>query len=49
MANQFQVDKSEEFNERMTLINEVSSDKYLEQHRRNQECRNQLETIYSEK
>ena len=42
MANQFQVDKSQEFNQRMTLINEVSSDKYLEQHRRQMEEQNLL-------
>ena len=45
MANQFQVDKSQEFNQRMTLINEVSSDKYLEQHRRQMEDQNLLREI----
>ena len=45
MANQFQVDKSSDFASRMTLINEVSSDKYLEQHRRNMEEQNFLREI----
>ena len=45
MANQFQVDKSQEFNNRMTLANEVSSDKYLEQHRRQMEDQNLLREI----
>ena len=39
MANQFEVDKSDDFQQRMTLVNEVSSDKYLEQHRRQQDAR----------
>ena len=45
MANQFQVDKSSDFASKMTLINEVSSDKYLEQHRRNVEEQNLLREI----
>ena len=45
MANQFQVDKSSDFASRMTLINEVSSDKYLEQHRRQMEEQNLLREI----
>lgn len=49
MANQFEVDKSKEFQSKMTLINEVSSDKYLEQHRRNKECRKNLEKNFSER
>ena len=45
MANQFQVDKSSDFVSRMTLINEVSSDKYLEKHRRQMEEQNLLREI----
>lgn len=49
MANQFQVDKSSDFASKMTLINEVSSDKYLDQHRRQMEEQNLLREIANDK
>ena len=49
MANQFQVDRSEEFASRMTLITEVSSDKYLMQHKKNQEVKRTLESLYTDR
>lgn len=49
MANQFQVDRSEEFASKMTLITETSSDKYLKQYRINQEERRTLESLYTDR
>ena len=37
MGNQFQVDRSEEFSSKMTIVSDMSSEKYLQQHRKNQE------------
>ena len=37
MANQFQVDRSEDFSSKMTIVSDMSSEKYLQQHRKNQE------------
>lgn len=49
MANQFQVDRSEDFASKMTLITETSSDKYLKQYRMNQEEQRTLESLYTDR
>jgi hypothetical protein len=48
MANQFNVDRSKEFASKMTLITDVSSDKYLKQYRQHLQNQVQLESIYRE-
>jgi len=48
MANQFKVDQSKEFASKMTLITDVSGDKYLKQYRQHLQNQAQLESIYKE-
>ena len=48
MANQFKVDQSRDFASKMTLITEVSSEKYLKQYRQHLQNQVQLESIYKE-
>ena len=48
MANQFKVDQSREFASKMTLITDVSSEKYLKQYRQHLQNQVQLESIYKE-
>jgi len=48
MANQFKVDQSRDFASKMTLITEVSSEKYLKQYRQHLQKQVQLESIYKE-
>ncbi len=48
MANQFKVDQSKDFASKMTLITDVSSEKYLKQYRQHLQNQVQLESIYKE-
>lgn len=48
MANQFKVDQSKDFASKMTLITDVSSEKYLKQYRQHLQNQSQLESIYKE-
>jgi hypothetical protein len=48
MANQFKVDQSKDFASKMTLITDVSSEKYLKQYHQHLQNQAQLESIYKE-